>query len=365
MLKITLHDSATECRFRLEGRLCGPWVAELEMCWRTAASTTADRKTTMDLGEVDFVDDAGRALLQRMDAAGVRFLATTPVIKEIVQQIGGELVSPEAGALSKRTPGLHKLVSRTCLALMVVLTSGFALGAEPEAVQAVLNRYLSAPAASCSETATRVEIQASLPKSGRSGVVEALEYVPSRGRALFHIRRFQGDPMVKRQVIARYMTAEAEARAKNDGSLSLSPENYHFRFLRSADYVGRQAMVWHVEPRHRKIGLYSGELWLDAESGRPLRQWGRFVKSPSVFIKQVNFVRDYDVETGDPLRLILNLDAVLAGTEHLTVWYHPVAAGPGALAAFQCDTGRKPLTTVAESSDVALHTPAGPDACAL
>src|ERR1017187_41000 len=39
MLKITLHDSAREFRLKLEGRLSGPWVNELEQCWKTASST--------------------------------------------------------------------------------------------------------------------------------------------------------------------------------------------------------------------------------------------------------------------------------------------------------------------------------------
>ena len=86
MLKITLHDTAAEFRLRLEGRLAGPWVGELRQCWQTAASTTAGRKTVMDLREVDFVDDDGMALLQEMCAAGIRFLAATPLMKDALSR---------------------------------------------------------------------------------------------------------------------------------------------------------------------------------------------------------------------------------------------------------------------------------------
>ena len=82
MLKITLHDSASEFRLRLEGRLAGLWVLELSQCWRTAASTTADRRTVVDLREVDFVDEEGMNLLRQMSAAGVKFLAATPLMKD-------------------------------------------------------------------------------------------------------------------------------------------------------------------------------------------------------------------------------------------------------------------------------------------
>ena len=63
MLKITLHDSSRELRFKLEGKLSGPWVGELQQCWRTAASATSGRSTVVDLGEVDFVDCDGQSLL--------------------------------------------------------------------------------------------------------------------------------------------------------------------------------------------------------------------------------------------------------------------------------------------------------------
>ena len=68
MLKITLHDSAGELRFRLEGRLSGAWVGELRQCWLTALSTVRGRKTTLDLGEVDYVDADGQSLLAEMSA---------------------------------------------------------------------------------------------------------------------------------------------------------------------------------------------------------------------------------------------------------------------------------------------------------
>ena len=72
MLKITLHDSAGEFRLKLEGRLSGLWVHELEQCWKTASSTTQGRKTVVDLGEVDFVDPAGESLLAPHACPGCR-----------------------------------------------------------------------------------------------------------------------------------------------------------------------------------------------------------------------------------------------------------------------------------------------------
>jgi hypothetical protein len=90
MLKITLHDSAAELLFKLEGRLSGLWTEELRQCWRTAASTTGGRPTIVDLAEVDFVDPAGRILLADMHRAGVRLVADTPLIAGLIAEIAGQ-----------------------------------------------------------------------------------------------------------------------------------------------------------------------------------------------------------------------------------------------------------------------------------
>ena len=87
MLKITLLDSAEELRFRLEGRLSGAWVGELRQCWLTAQSTIRDRKTSVDLRDVDYVDSDGQVLLNQMHRKGVGLLAVTPLIRELVQEI--------------------------------------------------------------------------------------------------------------------------------------------------------------------------------------------------------------------------------------------------------------------------------------
>jgi anti-anti-sigma regulatory factor len=87
MLKITLHDSSSEFRFKLEGRLGGAWVKELDQCWRTARSTTEGRRTVVDLADVDFVDHAGEAVLTEMHASGVELVGETPLICSMLEEV--------------------------------------------------------------------------------------------------------------------------------------------------------------------------------------------------------------------------------------------------------------------------------------
>jgi hypothetical protein len=35
MLRITVHDNPQALTFQLEGRLAGPWLRELEKCWKS------------------------------------------------------------------------------------------------------------------------------------------------------------------------------------------------------------------------------------------------------------------------------------------------------------------------------------------
>jgi hypothetical protein len=108
MLKITMHDSASELRFQLEGRLAADWVGELRQCWETASSTTAGRATILDLGDVDFIDQAGQGLLTDMFRNGVRLVAVTPLIQSLVDESCQQLRCGKVEA--KPTRHSHALV---------------------------------------------------------------------------------------------------------------------------------------------------------------------------------------------------------------------------------------------------------------
>jgi anti-anti-sigma regulatory factor len=91
MLRITIHDSPSEFRLQLEGRLAGPWVREVELCWQTAQSTVRNRMVIVDLRDVDFVDSAGERLLAALHQQGAKLLAAGPMTKHLVAEIAGEL----------------------------------------------------------------------------------------------------------------------------------------------------------------------------------------------------------------------------------------------------------------------------------
>lgn len=87
MLRITAHTAADECLLKLEGCLAGAWVPELAACWREVTTSSVNPHVRLDLTEVCHVDDAGRELMTAMYRAGVRFVASGFLIRELVREI--------------------------------------------------------------------------------------------------------------------------------------------------------------------------------------------------------------------------------------------------------------------------------------
>jgi anti-anti-sigma regulatory factor len=87
MLRITISEQPRVLSFRLEGRLYGPWTAELEKCWRAAQANGRRRKHRVDLSGVTFIDAAGKAVLAQMHEQGAELVAGDCLTKAIVEEI--------------------------------------------------------------------------------------------------------------------------------------------------------------------------------------------------------------------------------------------------------------------------------------
>jgi hypothetical protein len=90
MLRITVHDAGRTLTFRLEGRLAGPWVRELEECWRAAVISERQPILRVDLTGVTFVDAAGQACLAALYRQGAEFVAADCLMKAVVAEITGD-----------------------------------------------------------------------------------------------------------------------------------------------------------------------------------------------------------------------------------------------------------------------------------
>jgi outer membrane protein len=87
MLRITVQESNGTTTFKLEGKLTGPWVQELEQSWGAAMSAASGRTAIIDLADVTFIDCAGKSLLARMHQSGAALVAHSPLNQCIIDQI--------------------------------------------------------------------------------------------------------------------------------------------------------------------------------------------------------------------------------------------------------------------------------------
>lgn len=141
-----------------------------------------------------------------------------------------------------------------------------------------------------------VVMAAELPKLKKSGRLEAVRHVWPTGRISYEIRRLEGDNTVKKEVIARFLAAETGADAKP--APPITPQYYRFKYKGLVEKAGRAVHLVQLTPRKKLSGTFQGELWLDDQSYLPVREAGRLVKNPSVFIKRFEFERTYEIREG-------------------------------------------------------------------
>jgi hypothetical protein len=165
---------------------------------------------------------------------------------------------------------------------------------------AVLQRYLTASEtqkAAMRGLRSDVDIEAKLPRLKKEGRMHALRSMSKLGQVTYRALGFDGDATIKKDVIARYLTAEVQAQGTGQ-DLSITPAHYKFKFHGLEDRDGQHVYVFSVTPRKKEVGFFKGEIWLDPDTCMPLREQGRFVKNPSIFFKRMDFVRMYELRDG-------------------------------------------------------------------
>ena len=165
-----------------------------------------------------------------------------------------------------------------------------------------------------------VDIDAKLPKLEKTGRLHALRHISRFGQITYQGLKFIGDNTIKNDVIVRYLRAETEGQ-QNVPEMGITPKNYKFKYRGVLEIDGRKLYVFHLTPRKKALGLFKGELWLDALTYLPMRESGHFVKNPSVFLKKVEFVRDYDIRDGVafPKHIESTIDTHFWGKAQMTI----------------------------------------------
>jgi hypothetical protein len=87
-LRITVHEQESLIKLTLEGRLVGPWVAELCKAWRETAPRLGSKKLSLDLRDLTFSNEEGKQVLREIvTQTSAEILSSTPLTRFLAQEI--------------------------------------------------------------------------------------------------------------------------------------------------------------------------------------------------------------------------------------------------------------------------------------
>jgi hypothetical protein len=175
-----------------------------------------------------------------------------------------------------------------------------------------------------------VEIDASLPKLKKHGKLHALRRISSLGLIRYEKAQFEGDGIVNKEIISRYLTAEVEMQKQQSPLLAVTPQNYKFKYKGLNRSTGREVHVFEVSPRQKRDGLFKGEVWIDARTFLKVQESGYLVKNPSIFLKKVAFIRKYEIRDGIsvPRQVQSVADVRFVGKAELTIDFSNFSIDP-------------------------------------
>ena len=88
MLRITLQEEDDKLTLKLEGRIVGPWTAELDRTWNSLSPSLNDKKVSIDLCGVSYIDRDGRGILADMyRQTHAHFEANTPLTRYFADEV--------------------------------------------------------------------------------------------------------------------------------------------------------------------------------------------------------------------------------------------------------------------------------------
>jgi hypothetical protein len=167
----------------------------------------------------------------------------------------------------------------------------------------------------------------------------------------FTITSEKGSGFVRHRIFQGLMKDEENrVRTNTDPDSLITPENYALDVV-GTDRIGNSdCSVVHAVPKRKEIDLFEGKIWIDSQDFAIVKITGHLAKSPSFWIKQVDFVRDYQKIGG--FWLLSREEAVsvirIFGKETLTVDYQNYTVN-------KLGAGQSPPTNIAYTPYDARH----------
>jgi hypothetical protein len=195
----------------------------------------------------------------------------------------------------------------------------------------VLNGYAMASTRSDQQfrgASMNVDIVASVPSLEKTASLQGIRKISGAGAISYDSLHLSGDGSVRKEIIARYLSAEENRdNVRNLSSLALTPANYKFQYQKIVDIEDHQAYLFRVRPRHKRQGSFDGSIWIDAETYLPLWESGRLIQH-SIFLRRLTLTRKFriiDRRLALPESTNLDIETRLVGRAQMTVKLHDVS----------------------------------------
>jgi hypothetical protein len=218
------------------------------------------------------------------------------------------------------------------LVLLIALLSWPGFGAEhvtanDPAASAVLERFLVSQGEAIGWPVETIEIDASLPTLEKTGRLRAIRRFVSAGHPEYNVLEITGDATVKKQIIARYISADEKATKLAASSVGVTPANYKIHYAGSVWLGDRLTYAYRIFPHKKREGLINGVLWVDSETGIAVRESGYLAKSPSIFVKRINLTRENELHNGTIAERIthISVETRLIGRAQLVIVERPTS----------------------------------------
>ena len=164
----------------------------------------------------------------------------------------------------------------------------------PELAFQVYTKRAVEQSAKLTEYTDRTIVEADLPDTKQHGEYELLRAYKAPKSLSFATIKFTGDTFVKTNVITRLLQSEVDHVEKGDPSASaITDENYKINYKGVETVNSKLAHVFQLKPRRKVPGLIKGKIYIDAYTGSLVRAEGSIAKSPSFFVKKVDFTQDF------------------------------------------------------------------------
>lgn len=140
----------------------------------------------------------------------------------------------------------------------------------------------------------------------------------------FTIVAESGSGLIRSRVFKPLMDVEVETAAgRYRYNTSVTPNNYIFKLLGEEDIAGTHCFVLEAKAKRVDKYLFNGKIWVHSTDFAIVQIVGKPVKSPSVWIKAVDFVRRFQKikEFWLPLRNESTTQVRFLGKNTLTVDY--------------------------------------------